>query len=397
MGDELAQQHGGVLRLSWDTGGRGRAVLRPGGHGEFLCCRMLLPRNSKGSASGGPRKHLVKQFIYNTLRLAPGVQKRLRVANKGGTLFQRASKQGAGSVSPQRDSSASRREAEERNPRWSTQLARAPHLCPAWASRMLLGPLAHQLYCTELAADPTTISPVVVGTPGRQPNSVQVPPVRVWSTTWIMFTVMPLDVTPSPVGICSLSVTKPTPGSATCVLGATSVGTDIPFTTRFANCEPSVLLVATPFLIALLAKAITASAVMRPFRRFTLSSVELLTAVASGVPLGSTSPAPLAMANAFCAPASPATSTLGASLLTTPPSAGSTATGAVPLAVGVLTATPNDCAVGVCAHAAADGSAALSKPSTTSPMALPAVVATLFIMRSSFFKAPLEPIVSERA
>src|SRR5436309_1375754 len=54
---------------------------------------------------------------------------------------------------------------------------------------------------TELVADPTMISPVVVSVSGRQPKIVQPPPVTLCSTTWIMFTVMPLLVTPSPVGI----------------------------------------------------------------------------------------------------------------------------------------------------------------------------------------------------
>jgi len=60
-------------------------------------------------------------------------------------------------------------------------------------------------YCTELVAEPTMISPVVVSTPGRQPNNPQPPPETVCSTTWIMFTVMPLDVTPSPVKDCSFN------------------------------------------------------------------------------------------------------------------------------------------------------------------------------------------------
>ena len=51
------------------------------------------------------------------------------------------------------------------------------------------------------------ISPVVVSTLGRQPNSPHPPPETVCSTTWIMLTVMPLDVTPSPEGIYSFSTT----------------------------------------------------------------------------------------------------------------------------------------------------------------------------------------------
>src|SRR5437879_2458099 len=54
--------------------------------------------------------------------------------------------------------------------------------------------IAHQ-NATALVADPTTISPVVN-------------PVRAFrSTTWIMLTLMPLVVTPLPVGVCSLSTT----------------------------------------------------------------------------------------------------------------------------------------------------------------------------------------------
>jgi len=102
------------------------------------------------------------------------------------------------------------------------------------------------------------------------------------------------------------------------------------------------------------------------------------------------------MANAFSAPASQGTFTLGALSLANPPSGGSTAKGDVPLAIAVLTATPNDCAAGVCAHAAADGSAALHTR-TSSPKAHPVVIANFFVMQSSFFKAPSEPIVSEKA
>jgi len=47
---------------------------------------------------------------------------------------------------------------------------------------------------TPLVAEPTITSPVLA-------------PSRFVSTTWIMFTVMPLVVTPSPVGICSFSTT----------------------------------------------------------------------------------------------------------------------------------------------------------------------------------------------
>ena len=48
---------------------------------------------------------------------------------------------------------------------------------------------------TALVADPTTISPVVS------------PVTAFCSTTWIMLTLMPLVVTPLPVGVCSLSMT----------------------------------------------------------------------------------------------------------------------------------------------------------------------------------------------
>ena len=55
---------------------------------------------------------------------------------------------------------------------------------------------------TRLAAEPTMISPVCA------PVSASC------NTTWIRFTVMPELVTPSPLGICSFSTAKPTPGNS---------------------------------------------------------------------------------------------------------------------------------------------------------------------------------------
>ena len=49
-------------------------------------------------------------------------------------------------------------------------------------------------YITELVAEPTTISPVVDAPPSGS---------TLCRYTWIMFTVSPLLVTPSPVGLCS--------------------------------------------------------------------------------------------------------------------------------------------------------------------------------------------------
>src|ERR1051325_8849690 len=65
---------------------------------------------------------------------------------------------------------------------------------------------------TELVAEPTMISPVVIA----------VPPVMLCRYTWIMFPVRPLLVTPSPEGICSFSTTYPTPGRLMLVFGATA-------------------------------------------------------------------------------------------------------------------------------------------------------------------------------
>src|SRR5207245_637797 len=137
------------------------------------------------------------------------------------------------------------------------------------------------------------------------------------------------------------------------------------------------LLLAAPSESALLARAVTPSAVMRPLRRLTFSSVELLSALPSE---------PVAIANRLSAPARPATLTLGALLLPRLPSVGSTARGDVLFTAGVDTAMPNACAVGVCAHAAVVGSAALNRrPRTRNPRVSPVVVASLFMVQSSLF------------
>src|SRR2546430_1498986 len=62
---------------------------------------------------------------------------------------------------------------------------------------------------TELVADPTMISPVVCNVPPRVWPVIgfRMPPTKLCRYTWIMFTVRPLLVTPSPVEICSFSTT----------------------------------------------------------------------------------------------------------------------------------------------------------------------------------------------
>src|SRR2546425_11887337 len=145
---------------------------------------------------------------------------------------------------------------------------------------------------------------------------------------------------------------------------------ETPFTTRLSSCDPSALLTPPPSQSALLARAVTPSAVMRPLSRLTFSSVELLSALPSE---------PVAIANRLSAPARPATLTLGALLLPRLPSVGSTARGDVLLAVGVETAMPKALAVGVCAHAWAVGIAALyRRPRTRNPQAPPRAGARLF-------------------
>src|SRR2546423_15709795 len=99
-----------------------------------------------------------------------------------------------------------------------------------------------------------------------------------------------LTVTPPDVVVGSFSTTYPTPGKSTRVLGAGSI-TAVPFTTRFATFEPSVLLPSG----VLLAMATTASAVINPSRMRTLPRGALLPASAGAVP------SPVAMADASCA------------------------------------------------------------------------------------------------
>src|SRR5712691_5479431 len=212
---------------------------------SFLRRGMLLPRNSKASASCRPQQRSHKPLIHNMLWIIPASGNRPVVPDWGGTSSPRAPKKGAAErgqrtigVPPLHTC-----RAEVRNPRNGQLLARTPRLCPAIGSGHLQ-PRAAVGYCTELVADPTMISPVVVNTPGRQPKIVQPPPVRVCSTTWIMLTVMPLDVTPSPLTFCSFRIAYPMPGRSTRVLGATSVVTGVPFTTRFTKPEPSASLAA---------------------------------------------------------------------------------------------------------------------------------------------------------
>src|ERR1051325_9777587 len=98
---------------------------------------------------------------------------------------------------------------------------------------------------------------------------------------------MPLLVTPSPVGICSLSTTYPTPGRLMLVFGATtcSPGNDRPATARFVNVEPSALLNAPLWPALLMTLATTSSAVISPFRMFTLAALDVLCAPASATPI----------------------------------------------------------------------------------------------------------------
>src|SRR6267378_2789608 len=152
---------------------------------------------------------------------------------------------------------------------------------------------------------------------------------------------------------------------------------EAPFTTRLSNRDPAASLMAADPVSALLARAITPFAVIRPFRRLTFSSVALLSALPAD---------PVAVAKTLSAPTKFATLTLGALASLMLPSVGSTAKGDVVLAVGVNTATPNERAVGVWAHASVVGSAALNRrPRTTNPQAPPLVVACLFMVQSSVF------------
>src|SRR5438093_11113235 len=105
-------------------------------------------------------------------------------------------------------------------------------------------------------------------------------------------------------------MTVPTPGRASCVFGAGAASASaIPLTTRPTNPEPAALLVAELPLLALLARARTAFAVIRPPRRFTFCNVELLCALAAFSPItpvvieasDSAARTPMALTLAACA------------------------------------------------------------------------------------------------
>src|SRR5438445_380530 len=103
-----------------------------------------------------------------------------------------------------------------------------------------------------------------------------------------MFTVRPLLVTPSPEGICSFSTTKPTPGRLMFVLGATGESPEsdpTPAIARFVKVEPSALLNAPLWPALLVTLASTSSAVISPFRMFTLAALAVLCAPASAGPI----------------------------------------------------------------------------------------------------------------
>src|SRR6266566_5239602 len=98
-----------------------------------------------------------------------------------------------------------------------------------------------------------------------------------------MFTVRPLLVTPSPEGICSFSTTKPTPGRLMFVLGATGESPEsdpTPAIARFVKVDPSALLNAPLWPALLVTLASTSSAVISPFRMFTLAALAVLCAPA---------------------------------------------------------------------------------------------------------------------
>jgi hypothetical protein len=170
---------------------------------------MLLPRNSKASASCRPQDGSHKPPIHNMLAIMPASGNQPVVPDWGGTLAPRAPKKGTGSGAT--IGAPPLRAAKQWNAIRDGQLSgpRSPDLYVLpWAPPQPVGACPRTLaYCTELVADPTTTSPVVVSTPGTQPNSPHPPPDSVCNTTWIMFTVMPLVVTPSPVRVCSFRTT----------------------------------------------------------------------------------------------------------------------------------------------------------------------------------------------
>src|SRR6266568_7606565 len=103
-----------------------------------------------------------------------------------------------------------------------------------------------------------------------------------------MFTVRPLLVTPSPEGICSFNTTKPTPGRLMFVLGATGESPEsdpTPAIARFVKVDPSALLNAPLWPALLVTLASTSSAVISPFRMFTLAALAVLCAPASAGPI----------------------------------------------------------------------------------------------------------------
>jgi len=140
---------------------------------------MLLPRNSKASATCRPQQRSHKPLTHNMLEIMPASENQPVVPDWGGTAPPRAPKKGARSGAT--IGAPPLRAAKRWNAIRDGQLSgpRSPRpLCPAVGPRTAQGPPTCATYCTELVADPTMISPVVVSTPGRQPNSPHPPPVR---------------------------------------------------------------------------------------------------------------------------------------------------------------------------------------------------------------------------
>src|SRR5690242_17005675 len=102
---------------------------------------------------------------------------------------------------------------------------------------------------------------------------------------------------------------------------------------------------------------------MRPFKRLTFSSVELLSALRSP---------PVAIANRLSAPARPSTLTFGVLSVAIDPSPGSCATGDVTLASAVFTARPVARDV-VCPDALAGNAALHRATGITIPSTAPVV------------------------
>src|SRR5438445_11879668 len=116
-----------------------------------------------------------------------------------------------------------------------------------------------------------------------------------------------------------------------------------PAITRFVNAEPSALLNAAPWLALLTTLATSSSAVISPFRMFTLAAVAVLCAPASAAPI---SPEVMLFRKSddrvFAIVCVLPSAT--ASAPSVPETAGSTASGDWPLAAsGVLTYVPYAC------------------------------------------------------